>query len=138
MASMTQADLESFLNEPHIGHLITLRPDGSPHAAPIWYEYRDGQFLVWTSRDTRKFKNIAGDARIALSIASEDEPYKYMSIEGKATVSNTDVRSAAVSIAVWYLGRERGAAFAKEYFEEGVSVLLTITPTRLTAWTDEG
>ena len=138
MATMSQQEMRAFLDEPRIGHLVTLRPDGSPHAAPIWYEYRDGQFLIWTSRDTRKFKNIAGDARAALSIATADEPYKYVCVEGTVTVSDADVEATATSIAVRYQGRERGTAFVREYFEEGVSVTFTLSPAKIVAWTDEG
>ena len=137
MATMSQQEMRAFLDEPRIGHLVTLRPDGSPHAAPIWYEYRDGQFLIWTSRDTRKFKNIAGDARAALSVATDGEPYKYVCVEGTVTVSDADVEAVAVSIAVRYQGRERGVAFVREYFEEGVSVTLTLSPAKIVAWTDE-
>ena len=138
MATMSKAQMQAFLDEPHIGHLVTLRPDGTPHVAPIWYEYRDGLFLIWTSRETRKVKNIVGDLRAALSIATDNEPYKYVSVEGTVIVSEADVEATALSIAVRYQGRERGTAFIAEYFKEGVSVLLTLTPDKLITWTDEG
>lgn len=137
MATMTPQQMGTFLDEPHVGHLVTLRPDCSPHVAPIWYEYRDGRFLIWTSLETRKVKNILGDGRAALSIATDDEPYKYVTVEGIVSVSETDVEATAISIAARYQGRERGTAFIAEYFKEGVSVILSLVPDNLVAWTDE-
>ena len=61
MATMSQSEMVEFLAAPRIAHLVTLRPDGSPHVAPVWYEYVDGDFLIWTSRKFQKSKNLAGD-----------------------------------------------------------------------------
>ena len=128
--------MEEFLAAPRIAHFITLRPDGSPHVAPVWYEYVDGDFIVWTSRQFRKVKNIEGDARVALSIASEDQPYRYVVAEGEVTVSDADVWEIGLSIATRYEGAEGGAAFLEEYYEEGQSVVLRLTPRRVSTWTD--
>ena len=137
MAGMSQVAMEEFLGGPRIAHLVTLRPDGSPHVAPVWYEYVDGLFLIWTGRQTRKFKNLAGDGRAALSIASEDQPYRYVSVEGDVTVSDADVWAVGFSLASRYLGAEGAAAFLEEYYVEGQSVVLQLTPRRIMAWTDD-
>lgn len=128
--------MEEFLAAPRIAHFITLRPDGSPHVAPVWYEYVNGDFLVWTSRQFRKVKNIEGDPRVALSIASEDQPYRYVVAEGEVAVSDDDVWAVGLSIATRYEGPEGGAAFLEEYYEEGQSVVLRLTPRRISTWTD--
>ena len=137
MARMSEQEMQTFLNEPRIGHMVTLQADGSPQAAPIWYEYRDGQFQVWTDRFTRRFKNISGDPRVSLSIASEDEPYRYVTAECAVTVRESDVEASALSIAVRYQGAERGAAFVEEYHKDGESVLLVLTPSKLVAWKND-
>lgn len=138
MATMSQFDMEEFLEAARIAHLVTLRPDGSPHVAPVWYEYTDGVFLVWTGRQTRKVKNLAGDARATLSIASEDQPYRYVVAEGDVTVSESDVWDVGFSIASRYEGAEGAAAFLEEYYEEGQSVVLQLAPRRTMSWTDDG
>ena len=138
MPVMSQSQMEEFLRAPRIAHFITLRPDGSPHVAPVWYEYLDGEFLVWTSRRFRKVRNIEADARIALSIASEDQPYRYVVAEGEVTVSDADVWDIGLSIATRYEGAEGAAVFLEEYYEEGQSVVLRLAPRRIMSWTDEG
>ena len=54
MGRMSEQEMQAFLDEPRIGHMVTLQADGSPQAAPIWYEYREGVFMVWTDRFTRQ------------------------------------------------------------------------------------
>lgn len=138
MPEMSQAEIEKFLEAPRIAHLITLRPDGSPHVAPVWYEYVDGEFLVWTSRNFRKVKNIEGDARVALSIASEDRPYRFVVAQGEITVSDADVWDIGLSIATRYDGPEGAIAFLEQYYAEGESVVLRLTPSRTMNWSDGG
>ena len=137
MGAMAQAAMERFLAAGRIAHLVTLRPDGSPHAAPVWYEYVDGVFLVWTSRRFRKVKNIEGDARAVVSIASEDQPYRYVVAECDVTVSGEDVWDIGMSIATRYEGAEGAAAFLAQYYEAGQSVVLRLTPRRTMSWSDE-
>ena len=137
MARMSEHEMQAFLDEPRIGHMVTLQSDGSPQAAPIWYEYRDGQFQVWTDRFTRRFKNISGDPRVSLSIASEDEPYRYVTVEGIVSVSEVHVKETALRLAERYQGLERGTAFVEEYYKDGVSVLLVLTPSKLVAWKND-
>ena len=137
MGSMSEQEMQAFLEGPRIGHMVTLRPNGSPQAAPIWYEYRDGVFVVWTNRFTSRFKNISGDPRVVLSIASEDEPYSYVAAKGIVTTSEVGVKETAMGIAERYQGLEHGTAFVEEYYKEGVSILLALKPSRMVAWKND-
>ncbi len=134
MGRMSEQEMRAFLDEPRFGHLVTLQSDGSPQAAPIWFEFRDDRFLVWTSRSTRRFKNIAADPRVVLSISAEDEPYRYVTVEGTVTVSEVDVKAIAMSLATRYKGLDQGTAFVAEHNKDGVSVILVLTPSKLVAW----
>lgn len=138
MTAMSQTKIEGFLAEARIAHLVTMRPDGSPHVAPVWYEYVDGIFLVWTSRQFRKFKNIEGDPRAVVSIASEDQPYRYVVAECDVEVSGEDIWDIGMSIATRYEGPEGAVAFLNEYYEEANSVVLRLTPRRTMTWSDAG
>ena len=40
--------MTAFLARPLVGMLATLRANGSPHVAPVWFEFADGCFLVFT------------------------------------------------------------------------------------------
>ena len=134
MGKMSEQEMQAFLDEPRIGHMVTLQADGSPQAAPIWYEYRDGVFVVWTGRSTRRFKNIFGDPRATMSVASDDRPYRYVTAECTVITSEVDMKETAISIATRYRGLESGTAFVEDHQKEGDSVLLILTPSKLVAW----
>ena len=63
-------------------HLATVMPDGSPQVTPVWFFYRDGKFIVNTARGRVKDRNMARNARVALSIVDPDNPYVHVSLRG--------------------------------------------------------
>ena len=50
--------VEAFLREARMASLATLRPDGTPTAQPIWFEWRDGQATVFTATSSGKVGRI--------------------------------------------------------------------------------
>ncbi|SRR6266568_302648 len=53
--------------------LITTRPDGSPHAMPIWGIWVDATFYFSTGRQSRKGRNLAENNRCVVSIDGLEE-----------------------------------------------------------------
>ena len=47
-------EMEAFLSQPHIAHLATLKGDSSPHLAPLWYQYTEGQGIYSDGRGVCK------------------------------------------------------------------------------------
>jgi nitroimidazol reductase NimA-like FMN-containing flavoprotein (pyridoxamine 5'-phosphate oxidase superfamily) len=56
--TMTQEKIERFLNRPLIAHVTTLRVDGSAHTVPVWYQYDNARFYVFTPRSSVKIAPI--------------------------------------------------------------------------------
>jgi hypothetical protein len=50
--------------------LATVRPDGRPHAAPLWVVAVEGAIWFWTPDSTAKSKNLAHNNRAVLHIES--------------------------------------------------------------------
>jgi PPOX class probable F420-dependent enzyme len=128
MASVIDAEAAAFLAEVHLAHLVTVGVSGAPHVAPVWYHYQDDTFEIFAGPEAVKVRNIRRDSRVALSIASEDEPYRYVLVEGIARIGESGVTQAVSAISVRYLGVERGKRFAQTLAS---SVLITINPRRL-------
>jgi PPOX class probable F420-dependent enzyme len=73
---------ESLLQRPLYGHLATVRPDGSPQVNPMWFEF-DGEVLRFTHTVKRqKYRNIASNPHVAMSISDPDNPYRYLEVRG--------------------------------------------------------
>ena len=135
MSDLTPEQIAAFLERPLVAVLVTLRANGAPHAIPVWYEYTDGAFLVFTSSTFQRVKNLERDSRAAITISTHDEPYMYVSAEGPVEITAEGVAEIGLSIARRYMG-ERGEQFLAEVLDER-SVVLRLTPERILAWVSE-
>ncbi len=48
-------------------HVASTRRDGSPHAVPLWFVWREEGIYVSCRRDSATWRNVEADPRIALS-----------------------------------------------------------------------
>lgn len=76
---------ELITSEPLIAHLATCS-DGSPHVAPVWYDYTEGTVEILTTG--RKLENVRDNPRVALSIQKDDggDAQWTVTLLGTATV----------------------------------------------------
>ena len=74
MTTLTTRDKEIFEGK-NFGHLVTLMPDGSPQASPVWVDIEDEMILVNSSEGRVKVENVKRDPRVAVSIYDEKDPY---------------------------------------------------------------
>lgn len=111
---MTKDEWKSFISEgTRTAKLSTVRADGSPHIAPVWF-LLDGDDIVFnTGRDTVKGRNLARDGRVALCVDDERPPFSFVVLQGTAELGDDlpEVRRWATRIAARYVGEER----AEEY-----------------------
>ena len=85
MTTLTQRDREIFEGK-NFAHLVTLMPDGSPHASPVWVDVEGDTILVNAAEGRVKTKNIRRDPRVAISILDSDEPYRgVVLVRGRVT-----------------------------------------------------
>lgn len=61
------------LARSHNYWLVTTRPDGRPHAMPIWGLWRDDGFFFSSGRRSRKTRNLAADPRCLVCTERADE-----------------------------------------------------------------
>jgi len=92
MAELTGADLE-FLTGTNFATLVTMNPDGSPHATITWVDAANGHVLVNTARGRVKDRNVRGDPRVAVAILNDGDAYEWLSITG--TVVDIEVGERA-------------------------------------------
>ncbi|MEV7728055.1 PPOX class F420-dependent oxidoreductase [Streptomyces sp. NPDC087917] len=113
---MTQEEWRAFVSHStRTGKLSTVREDGSPHIAPIWFVLDGDSFVFNTGKDTVKGRNLARDGRVALCVDDERPPFSYVILQGRAEISEDleDMLPWAVRIGSRYMGEERGEAFGR-------------------------
>jgi len=111
---MTDEEWREFVSHgTRTGKLSTVRADGSPHVAPIWFVL-DGDDVVFnTGKETVKGRNLARDGRVALCVDDDRPPFDYVVLRGQARLSEDldEVRHWAGRIAARYMGEERAEEF---------------------------
>jgi PPOX class probable F420-dependent enzyme len=122
-----------FIRRPRILRLATINADGTPHVAPVWYRFEDGQFLILTDAGSQKHRNIERDPRVTLCIDDETPPYHTVLVRGGAAVAKPLGEAWRLALAVRYLGDDNGRRYVEQNPGEG-GVLLRVTPEYVTGW----
>ncbi|MEV7288570.1 PPOX class F420-dependent oxidoreductase [Streptomyces sp. NPDC093252] len=109
---MTDEEWRAFVSHgTRTGKLATVRADGSPHVAPIWFVL-DGNDLVFnTGKGSVKGRNLLRDGRISLCVDDDRPPFDFVILHGRARISEDldELRHWAGRIGARYMGEERGA-----------------------------
>jgi len=109
---MTPAEVLAFLRDPpRPGVLATVRRDGRPHAAPVWFDVDDDGTVVFTTgADTVKGRTLARTGRAVLCVDDPEPPFSFVIVEGPVVLSDDldDVRALAARLGARYMGAHRG------------------------------
>lgn len=105
---MQRSELVQFLRKYKLAVQASVAPNGAAQAAVVGFAVSDGLEIVFdTTEDTRKYRNLRADPRIALVIGWDDE--RTAQIEGVADFpagAELD-RIRECYFAAWPDGRER-------------------------------
>ncbi|WP_326794689.1 PPOX class F420-dependent oxidoreductase [Streptomyces sp. NBC_01808] len=106
---MTDEEWRTFVSSgTRTGKLATVRADGSPHVAPVWFVLDGDDFVFNTGAGTVKGRNLARDGRATLCVDDESYPYSFAVLSGRARLSDDldEMRHWATVIAARYVDRE--------------------------------
>jgi PPOX class probable F420-dependent enzyme len=97
---MTDDERRAFLTDgARTGVLTTVRADGRPHAAPIWFAL-DGDTLVFTTWESSvKARNLRRDDRASLVVDDPAFPFAFVVIEGRCEL--LDLRDDLPRLRAW-------------------------------------
>jgi PPOX class probable F420-dependent enzyme len=132
---VTQDETRAFLLEgTRTAALATVRPDGRPHVAPIWFTLDCDDLLFNTGENTVKGANLQRDGRVALMVDDEEPPFAFVSIEGDVSLSDDldTMRYWATRIAARYMGEDQAEPYGKRNAVPG-ELLVRVRPTKIVA-----
>ncbi len=132
---MSGDELDRFLGTgSRTGKLATVREDGSPHVAPIWFIIDQGDLVFMTGAKTVKGKAILRDPRVALLVDDERPPFAFAMIEGTVSISRNldEMLPLSIAIARRYMGDELAEQYGRRNAVEG-ELLLRLRRDRVTA-----
>ncbi len=114
------------------GKLATVRPDGRPHVAAIWF-VPDGDDLVFmTGAGTVKGRNLRRDGRASLLVDDEAPPFAYVRIDGTVEISEDldEMLVWSTRIAERYMGAENADSYGRRNAVPG-ELLVRLVPERI-------
>jgi PPOX class probable F420-dependent enzyme len=130
---MTGQELEAFLAEPRLCAFATIDDRGRPRVRPLWYLWRGGEFWFTTRLEVRHTgRDLETSPRVAVSIASEERPYRAVVAHGRPEVVGKD-RDVLLAIATRY-GDAPGRRWVAVAMKEPDRVLLRMRPSALLSW----
>jgi PPOX class probable F420-dependent enzyme len=156
MAEMSKKEIKKFLmQDTFTGKLATLKKDGSPHIAPIWFvldsDDKNGHDdddggggrvydIIFTTNSTSvKAKNIQRDNRVCICVDDQRPPFSFVMVHGTAKIHHhykqNELFRLATKIAQRYMGKDNAEDYGRRNSTEG-EVLVRIKPTRTIAEKD--
>ena len=119
---------EELIAKCNLGVLATLRRDGIPQLTPVNYAYKDGRFLISTTRDRAKYPNVRRNENVSLCIV-DAAGRPYVTVYGKARVEEEGIEAGTAEIFRRMSDRPVPDNFG-ELLREQRRVLIVMTPER--------
>jgi PPOX class probable F420-dependent enzyme len=97
-------ELDAFLALPNAAVVGTVRPDGSPHTVPTWYDWEDGRVLMNLDARRIRLEYMQRDPRVSVTVLAEDW-YEHVSLLGRVVEIHDDTDLADIDrLCVRYQG----------------------------------
>jgi general stress protein 26 len=132
---LTGKGVESMLKENHYARICTHNKDGTIHAVPVAYRYKNGQILIASLIKSRKNRNIERNNDVTVLVDTLD-PVRGILIYGTAEIDHDNIYEQALTInetspAFRDMPKEKLQRITKAYVDTWKSVILKITPKHI-------
>ncbi|MEJ7819423.1 MAG: PPOX class F420-dependent oxidoreductase, partial [Rubrobacteraceae bacterium] len=110
MREMTNEEYREFmLGKARTASLATVRADGRPHVAPVWFDLDGDTLLFMTGESTVKGRNLRHESRVSLCVDDEQPPFAFVLLEGTVELADNDPDMLywATRIGGRYMGEEQ-------------------------------
>ena len=118
-----------FLKKNEVCRLATVSITGAPHVVPVCFIFHEGSFYIATDYETRKYKNILKNPKVALVI-DVYRPNRGISIEGEAEILERGEEFKRV----YELFHAKFDWVRKDPWGEGEAPFLKIEPVKKVSW----
>jgi len=103
--------------------------DGTPRVIPIWFHWNGKEVVVCSPSGAPKLNVLADNAKVALTIDSNEFPYQILYIRGSAQLDTVQGVAQEYAIAaIRYFGEEAG----KNWIEQVKGMTESMTRIKIT------
>jgi PPOX class probable F420-dependent enzyme len=126
------AHIEQRLRTDHITWLVSVRPDGRPHAVAVWFLWDGDTILIFSRPNNQKLRNIQSNPNVVLALDNTHEGEDPITIEGTATLlASGEVDITHNSYIEKYAEGIKGIGFTPEQMAAQYTQAIRIRPTRV-------
>jgi len=83
-------DLDAFLRQPRPAVIATVRADGRPSTAAIWYLWEAGHVMLSMSPDGARARNLRRNPGLAITVLGQEWPPAHVSLIGSVVEFRDD------------------------------------------------
>ncbi len=134
MKTMSQSEIETFLQAPRHAVVGTNAMDGPPQLSPVWYIYEDGHLYISIGPQSAKYHNLKRDPRISVCVDGGYPDYRTVIIYGTAKMTNSGTplqETMRWRIIRKYHETEEEAREYAEAVKDDPAVLVIVTPQKI-------
>jgi general stress protein 26 len=134
---MTPEDIESLFRESYTTIFCSHNHDGTIHAAPIWYNYRDNTFYFVSIKKSKRVENVKKNTDVSLSFLMQgseagkgDTPSKYALVYGVAEL-DFEPEQGYDEYVRWVWGKYYDDPSYKPTYDPTTQVTLKVVPKKI-------
>jgi PPOX class probable F420-dependent enzyme len=134
MATMSSAQIETFLQAPRHAIVGTISAGGPPQLSPVWYVYDSGRIYISVGLGSAKHRNLQRDARISVCIDGCFPDFRTVIVYGRAELIEAGdplQEEMRWRIIRQYHDSEEEARRYAEATRDEASALIAVTPDRI-------
>jgi PPOX class probable F420-dependent enzyme len=90
MSNLIPDSVKDLLDRPIVVTLVTLMPDNTPQATPVWFSWDGEHVWVNTARGRAKDKNLSQRRKATILAVDPQNPYRYLEIRGEVVESTEE------------------------------------------------
>jgi PPOX class probable F420-dependent enzyme len=100
-------EVRDVLDRKAYAFLATVDPDGTPQVTPVWVNIEEGRLLFNTAEGRVKHRNMERDPRVTIAAHDPEDPYRWVSVQGRVAMTTEDADAHIDRLAKKYLGKDR-------------------------------
>ncbi|GHO86788.1 TIGR03667 family PPOX class F420-dependent oxidoreductase [Dictyobacter formicarum] len=117
--------------------LNSVKANGRPHTAPVWFLWNGTQVFIFSQPGKQKVRNIQRNPYVTLALDTRDDGGDIVIIEGEARLEQQQLDEATLqAYANKYAEQMKSMGWTFENMSKEYSQLISVTPTKFISWND--
>jgi PPOX class probable F420-dependent enzyme len=83
MAVPIPESFRDLFEKPVFVTLVTVLPNGQPHATPVWVDFDGTNVVINTARGRQKDKDMQRNAKVTVLAIDPANPYRWIEVRGQ-------------------------------------------------------